>query len=205
MTTEITNLKNESKYTLLINLNHSDIPSFAQKYYLKEISVIKILHYIFSAILFLLLIFSGFKGGNSFLESLNKFSNAVLIFFVLIPFHEYLHGIAYKFFGAKDVRFRFSIKKLYAYAVAHNFIAGNKEFIVVAVTPFVVLNSLLTILMIIFPQHSFLFISILLVHTAGTSGDFAFLNYYWINRSKKILTYDDENKVSYFYEEAENV
>lgn len=176
MTTEITNLKNESKYTLLINLNHSDIPSFAQKYYLKEISVITISHYIFSAILFLLLILSGFKGGYSFLESLNKFSNAVLIFFILIPFHEYLHGIAYKFFGAKDVRFRFSIKKLYAYAVAHNFIAGNKEFIVVAVTPFVVINSLLTILMIIFPQHSFLFISVLLVHTAGTSGDFAFLN-----------------------------
>ncbi len=86
MTTEITNLKNESKYTLLINLNHSDIPSFAQKYYLKEISVITILHYIFSAILFLLLIFSGFKGGNSFFESLNKFGNAVLIFLFLSPF-----------------------------------------------------------------------------------------------------------------------
>jgi len=42
----------------------------------------------------------------------------------------------------------------------------------------------------------------LFVHTTMCAGDFAFLNFYHINRKKKIYTWDDaDRKESYFYEE----
>jgi hypothetical protein len=34
------------------------------------------------------------------------------------------------------------------------------------------------------------------------AGDFSLLNFYWINRDKKIYTWDDaDQKMAYFYEE----
>ena len=43
-------------------------------------------------------------------------------------------------------------------------------------------------------------IGVLLLHIAGTNGDFAKLNYLWLNRHQEIFTFDDatENK-TYFY------
>jgi hypothetical protein len=39
------------------------------------------------------------------------------------------------------------------------------------------------------------------LHTAGTSGDWALLNYLWLHRERRILTYDDaELGETYFFE-----
>jgi hypothetical protein len=42
----------------------------------------------------------------------------------------------------------------------------------------------------------------LFVHATMCAGDFAMLNFYFLNRGKKIYTWDDfDKKMAYFYEE----
>ena len=46
----------------------------------------------------------------------------------------------------------------------------------------------------------FFMLGVALVHTAGTSGDFAMLNYLWLTRHQAVYTYDDaDTHTSYFY------
>ena len=43
---------------------------------------------------------------------------------------------------------------------------------------------------------------LLFVHATMCAGDFAMMNFYFLNRRKKIYTWDDfDKKIAYFYEE----
>jgi hypothetical protein len=131
---------------------------------------------------------------------MTTFGNAVLCFIVLLPLHEGIHGAVYQICGAQDVRFGGSLKQFYAYAVAHKFVVGQRAFAWVAVTPFLIINALLVAAAVMFPAHSFFLIAVLLFHTAGTSGDFAMLNFLWRHRRDEVYTYDDADEHrSFFY------
>ena len=89
---------------------------------------------------------------------------------------------------------------MYAYAIAHNFIADRREFIRIALAPFVLINLLLAVLAVLFVPLRFYLLGVLLIHTAGTSGDFTLLNLFWLNRHQAVYTYDDASEQrSYFY------
>ena len=63
------------------------------------------------------------------------------------------------------------------YVTAHRHVATPIQFRIVAIIPF-------------------------FIHTTMCTGDFAMLNFYWLNKKKKIYTWDDaDQKVAYFYEE----
>ncbi len=124
----------------------------------------------------------------------------MISFFVLVPIHELIHGFVYKIAGAKDIRFGVSLQQGYAYAIAHNFVAHRLVFAWVAISPFIVINSILVLGAIILPQYAFYLIGVLLLHIAGTAGDFSMLNYLWFQRHQEVFTFDDavEHK-TYFY------
>ncbi len=129
-----------------------------------------------------------------------SFGYAVICFVVLVPFHEALHGLVYKAIGATDVRYNISLRQFYAYAIAHNFVADHRQFAWVALAPFLVISMLLVMAAAFWPPLRFVLVGTLLVHTAGTSGDFAMLNYLWLNRHQEVFTYDDAvSHTSYFY------
>jgi hypothetical protein len=47
-------------------------------------------------------------------------------------------------------------------------------------------------------------VSFLFVHATMCAGDAALLNFYFVNRDKKIYTWDDaDEKMAYFYEKVE--
>jgi hypothetical protein len=66
--------------------------------------------------------------------------------------------------------------------------------------PFLVINTLLLVVAVFVPDHRALFLAALFWHTSATAGDFALLNYLYLNRQREIYAYDDaDNKISYFY------
>ena len=194
-------LENRASYKLLEELSHQDLIPFIQKYYWRERSWVLIVHYLFTLGCLAAWLAIGWRSGQEFSRWLDTFGFAVLAFIVLVPVHEAIHGIVYKLYGAPDVRISVSFRKLYAYAIADKFVVSGRAFALVAVMPFLIINGGLIGVGLFSETYRFFAICLLLVHTGGTSGDWAMLNYLWLNRERKIYTFDDAARSkSYFYE-----
>lgn len=122
----------------------------------------------------------------------------------LIPFHEFLHLLAYKILGAKKTALKSNFRKFYFIAIADKFVANRKEFQAVVLTPFVFITvSLLFLLSIVNSLWLFAVLGTLFIHTIVCSGDFALLSFLEFNSSNEIVTFTDEEKETiYFYEKA---
>lgn len=144
----------------------------------------------------------GFKFATGTLDT-TLFTHLFLGFaltFLLIPFHEALHGIAYKIAGAQKVTYKAHWKKLTFYAIADKFPIGYKPFRYIALLPFIVITTIGIIMIFIFPEYWVLFLGILLAHSTFCGGDFALLSYMYIHRHWNILTVDDvEEGKSFFF------
>jgi pilus assembly protein TadC len=95
------------------------------------------------------------------------------------------------------------LKQYLFYVSAHRYVASPIQFRIVALTPFLVISLCLIILVILLPGLWKWSLSIFLfVHATMCAGDFALLNLYFVNKDKKIYTWDDlDKKEAYFYEE----
>ena len=128
----------------------------------------------------------------------------LLIFPVFcIPMHELLHIIPYCISGAKKIRVGMDLKQYLFYVTAHRHVTTQLQFRIVAITPFLIISITLLFLILLLPGLWKWSLSLFLfVHTTMCAGDFAMLNFYFLNRDKKIYTYDDaDKKMAYFYEE----
>jgi hypothetical protein len=88
------------------------------------------------------------------------------------------------------------------YVTAHRHVANPLQFRIVAVIPFIIISVALTLLIFILPWLWKWSLSLFMfVHTTMCAGDFALLNFYFLNRDKKIYSWDDaDRKMAYFYE-----
>ncbi|MDQ1296823.1 MAG: hypothetical protein QG611_802 [Bacteroidota bacterium] len=122
---------------------------------------------------------------------------------VSIPFHEALHVIPFLLTGARKIRIGMDLKQYIFYVTAHRHVINSGQFRLVALIPFIIINIVLLIMIWSIPGLWKWSLSLFLfVHTTMCAGDFALLNFYYINRKKKIYTWDDADlKESYFYEE----
>ena len=192
-------LQNDKEFELLLKLEHSNLAEFAVENYNRK-SVVRSFLNLSMLLVSLLIAVVIFKRGYSFSYIFQSFGFACLTFIPLIPFHELVHGLAYKYFGATDVRYHAMLSKLMFYAVAHGFVVDEKEFTIVAIAPFVAINLISLAIFLTFPGQLLFALFIILINLTTCSGDFALLNYVWHNRWKKVYTYDDDdNQVSYFY------
>ena len=107
--------------------------------------------------------------------------------------------------GAKNLRVGMDLRQYLFYVSAHRYVASPFQFWIVALTPFLVLSALLVILIIMLPGlWKWTLSSFLFAHATMCAGDFALLNLYFLNRDKKIYTWDDvDKKEAYFYEKIE--
>jgi len=195
-------------YVLLDKLEHKELIPFIKKY-IKKRTKFSFFYYFSN---FLVFGFTGYllmKGfGNPEFDIAARFTHfcyGLAIAFVLIPLHEYIHVIAYKSQGAKNTSYKANFKKLYFMALADKFVADKKEFLIVALAPFIVINSVLIVL--IFAVNSdwkLTICGIMLTHTAMCTGDFGLMSYFEVNKDRQVVTYDDvENKISYFWGKTE--
>lgn len=196
-------------YVLKDRLYHDDLIPFLKESLKNRTFVIQLYYALNILLLLIIFLFFGIDYYYSPIFSwglkISYLSLGILLSFFLIPIHEYLHSLAYKFVGATKTSYDVNLKKFYFMALADQFVMDYKEFRIVALTPFVCI-SLACIMIFIFPLGIFKYtaIAILLTHTAFCSGDFALWNYFEYNRNIGLVIYDDiEKRVSYFYQRIE--
>lgn len=191
-------------YILLDKLEHDALAPFLKKYLNKRTRT-SILYYAITIFIILsavvLFVFNDHSGKKEFGNWCFHFFSGFLLSFLLIPLHEYIHVLAYRFLGADKTSFSANMKKFHFLALADQFVADRKEFRIIALSPFISLSLLMMIIIPWVPYHTIITIlGILFMHTAMCSGDFALISYLEYYHSRQIVTYDDvEMKTSFFY------
>jgi len=200
-------LHNKERFKPLFTLSYDDIIPFVFNYIKKHtFPVIIAWSFLLGIVIWMLDLRIALAVNYRFLTILMHSSIGLIILplFLVIP-HELLHIIPYYLGGARNIRIGAEWSQYYFYVTAHHHPVGAFTFIGVALTPFLLISALLIYLIIIInsPLWSWSLLCTLFMHTTMCAGDFALINYYWINRDKKIITWDDANrKESYFYEDT---
>jgi len=206
MALSVEDLNDQTKFRQVLVIPYNELISFVFDY-IKKGSGLMILFWsvcLFFATLCLIIrinITGNFPGLNIFYHSIFGF----IIFPILsIPFHELLHVIPYYISGARNIKAGMDLKQYIFYVTAHRYVASPIQFIIVAAVPFILISIIALILVFALPGLWKWSISLFLfAHATMCAGDFALLNFYYLNRSKKIYTWDDADlKIAYFYEKV---
>jgi hypothetical protein len=202
-------LQNEGSYSRILELDFDDMIPFV----LSNIKKKGLMSWLFIAInvigLFSIGVFSiwgiytGWIPWFGFIKQL--FLGILAGSIIVIPFHELLHGLAYKIIGAKKIKFGANLQQFFFFVSTDRFPVNRKELYFLALLPFGVLNLVLLMVALFWlPQYSLLFGFLLLSHNLMCIGDFAITNYV-MNEKEEVFTYDEpENKKSYFYKTAKS-
>ncbi|MCB0695472.1 MAG: DUF3267 domain-containing protein [Lewinellaceae bacterium] len=146
------------------------------------------------------LIFVIVAEGGDILDEVSRIGLGFALAFLLVVPHEWIHGLAYRWVGAPNIRYTAIWKKFIFTAQAPDFVANAREFRIVALAPFVLISTALLILFLLIPDHRLMISSMLLTHTAFCSGDIGLLSYFHQHRQEALVTYDDADGLrSYFY------
>ncbi|GAB2602486.1 DUF3267 domain-containing protein [Spirosoma areae] len=129
---------------------------------------------------------------------------AIVTFVLLLPIHEFIHGLGFKRLGATKIGYGWSLKSMMIYAYSQLFPATMREVAFVAAMPFLVITTGLLIGLLVWPAYTLFWVILLLTHTFGCIGDFVLIRYYYKNRHRTIYTYDDMEgeRRSYFFVEV---
>ena len=201
---------NQPEYTMLDRLDHKELIPFVNLY-LKKGTFSTRLYYVFNFIsLALLLIFFGMaflQDQLSISDTLTHLCYGFAIAFMLVPLHEWIHALAYKWVGAANTSYDANWKKFYFMAMSDQFVVSKREFRVVALAPILTISAFLLLLSFLLPTiWIFTLLGVYVTHTAFCSGYFGLLSYFDFHGDKEVYTYDDKaEKVSYFYARHSNV
>ncbi len=198
-------LEDQSKYRQILAVSYRDLIEFVLDY-LRRRSGLMIFFWsvclIFLGIaLFVRINISGYFPLKNIM--LNSMLGFIVFPLLSIPLHEILHVIPFLMAGARKIRIGMDLKQYIFYVTAHRHVVNARQFRIIALIPFVTVTTALFILILFVPGLWKWSLSLLLfVHTTMCAGDFALLNFLWLNRRKKIYTWDDaDEKMAYFYEE----
>lgn len=202
----IEDLEDREKFNLILMIPYSDIAFFVLDW-LKKRSII-IISFLVICIGFLLLseyirhiLYGLYPGSQILLHALLGF---ILFPILIIPIHEGLHIIPYWFTGAKNIRVGMDLRQFIFYVTAHKYVAGPSQFRLVAIFPFALISMVTIGMIIIIPGiWKYSLAAFLFAHATMCVGDIALLNFYHLNRHRKIYTWDDaDKKEAYFYEKV---
>lgn len=128
----------------------------------------------------------------------------ILLPIILIPIHEALHILIFWLLGGRDIRAGADIKNFIVYVTAHRHVVETKPFLSIAFFPFIMITAgLIVSLGYLTPQWQWSLSLSLFAHTTMCAGDFAMAAFYYTNRDRRILTWDDaDDKIAYFYEDT---
>ncbi len=198
-------VRNSGNYSLIKELGHDQIVEFVMAQ-MKLLRWPVAFFYGFNIVLFALIVL--FTAGNIFHSWISWGQywmylgiGIVAGMIVVIPFHEMVHGLAYKLTGAPRVKFGADMRQMLFYASAPGFVAGKYDFYVVAFSPFVLIN-LLFLAGIVFGSTGVQWAALVAIfmHSTMCIGDFAMVNYFASLPGKEVYTYDDKTeKRSYFF------
>jgi hypothetical protein len=205
MSLKVEDLEDRSKFRQIHAVPYSDLIDFVLEYLRKRSGLM--IGFWSSCLIFLgLALFVRINiSGYYPVKNIILHSTLGLILFPLtsIPVHEMLHVIPFLLGGARKIRIGMDLKQYFFYVTAHRHVATARQFSFVALVPFITVTIALFILILFLPGLWKWSLSLFLfVHTTMCAGDFALLNFLWMNRHKRIYTWDDaDEKMAYFYEE----
>lgn len=179
---------------------------------------VKMPRFIVAIIIISLIVGSGILGAAAgyswkMKESIVKwgilFAQTLLCSFIgitcMIPLHEFIHWIAFKCIGARNIRFGADWKHFVFYAAVHDYALNYKQFRAVAVAPLYTILLILgiTVLTPVAGWIKLVCLVLYLFHLLSCSGDIMLLTYFRKLKHRDILTVDDiENKTTYFLEKV---
>ncbi len=199
-------LDDQTKFRPILVIQYKELISFIFKY-IKKSTILMILFwsvcliFLILAVSIRLNISGSFKGINIFYHSILGF---IIFPLLCIPIHELLHIIPYYFSGARNIRVGMDLKQYLFYVTAHRYVASPVQFKIVAIVPFIIITAVTVFLVLLLPGLWKWSLSLFLfAHATMCAGDFALLNFYFLNREKKIYTWDDADlKIAYFYQKV---
>jgi len=205
MALQVEDLEDQSKYRQILKIPYDELALFVLDH-LRKKSGVMIFFWSFCIIILGIGFTVRINISVYFLHRNILFHSllGLIVFPVLyIPFHEILHIIPYYLSGARNIRIGMDLKQYMFFVTAHRHVATPLQFRIVALVPFIVTGIAFLLLIFVLPGLWKWSLSLFLfVHTTMCAGDFALLNFYSLNRGKKIYTWDDvDEKIAYFYEE----
>lgn len=205
MTFSVEDLDDQKRFRLFLTIPYKNLIQFVFEY-LKKKSGLMFLFWFLCLIFLSFTVIIRIKVAGNFPRTHILFHSVVglvILPLVCIPLHELFHVIPYYVSGAKNIRFGMDLKQYLFYVTAHRYVASPLQFRIVAWTPFIIISSGLMLLVFLLPGLWKWSLSLFLfAHATMCAGDFALLNLYYLNRNKKICTWDDvDKKEAYFYEE----
>jgi hypothetical protein len=201
----VDDLQDETRFRHILTVSYSEIVSFVLDYIRRRTNLI-IFFWSVCMIFFGISVIIRIDIAGYF-ELRKIFTHTLLGLIVfpiaIIPLHEGLHIIPYFLSGARKIKIGMDLSQFMFYVTAHRYVASSSQFKVVALIPFILITLTTLFLVLYLPGlWKWSFSLLLFAHTTMCAGDFAMLNFYHINRSRKIYTWDDADlKEAYFYEE----
>jgi hypothetical protein len=198
-------------YRLIARISHDNIKAFLLEQFSGGSRLAKrymIYQTLMGAVLAGLLVYSiasFFKGSTVELE---WFSLAVLISFTaLVVFHELLHAAAFLVTGVRNISFGANFWRFIFYVQADREVIPRKQFRLVALTPFMVVNLITAsgTLWCVWQNSPavILWLTIMSIHSFFCAGDYGLLCLYQNHPDKEIVTFDlKHERCSYFYEKV---
>jgi hypothetical protein len=206
-------VRNSGKFRLVKELGFSEILKFVLENIVIR-NVFSIIYLVYNLLFFYLLVGQIVNGIVETGFTINTFRfffpgimwGAVAGSFLIIPFHEGLHALAFLLIGARKIKFGADMKQMIFYATAADFVAGRKGFTLVALVPFVIINLFSIPLMFTGDLEITLFIIVMLLfHNLMCIGDFGMLSFFSRHKDKEMYTFDDlDTKTAFFYEKIKN-
>ena len=205
MALQVEDLADQSKYRQILNVPYNDLTGFVLDY-LRRGSGMMVLYWSVCLIFFGIALTVRIDIAGYFpLKNIMFHSLLGLVIFPLlsVPLHEILHVIPFYLTGARNIRTGMDLKQYIFYVTAHRHVTNAGQFKIIALIPFITVTLVLLFMIFYIPGLWKWSLSLFLfVHTTMCAGDFALLNFYWLNKEKKIYTWDDaDEKMAYFYEE----
>lgn len=198
-------IMNDPTYLQVEILAYEEVIPFVFKN-IKKFNTSTVVFYISNAIfLFFLIVHflsSPFEGGFSLWHFLfSGFLGFIVFPLLLAPIHEILHAAAYKILGATRIKIGVSLSQYLFYVTADKFVAGFHEMIFVALTPFVLISTMLIYLFLTLDSNiSTALLMSLFAHGTMCIGDFAILSFFYENGGSRMVTFDlFDKKEAYFY------
>jgi len=201
----IQDLNDPEKFELFASVDQSRIKEFVLRQVMSDKKIIPF-YMVYQTLLFLSGIFFftraimlAYKG--NFMYLLITIGAVLFSMTFLVAFHELLHGIALKLTGAPKVTFGGILKKFIFFAEAENFILGKSSFLFVAFTPFVVVQLITILGIIIWYSVPFLyfFLTVMVIHSFFCSGDVALVTIFYRFPERDTFTYDNSTEKKSFY------
>ncbi|MCD4768582.1 MAG: DUF3267 domain-containing protein [Bacteroidales bacterium] len=196
-------IKEDPEFKHLKTLSYNDIVPFVFEYIKKYTFPVLLAIFLICCTVVWMAVARVSLAGDYPLYIILKYSvtGFIVIPFLLIIPHELLHIVPYYFSGARQIKIGAEWKSYYFYVTAHNHPVGYISFIIIAVTPFIVISSLLIILSSVTdPLWQWALSITLFVHTTMCAGDLALVNFLFIHRKSHPVTWDDaDKKEAYIY------